>query len=608
MVIALGFEFPGLDLDELSAPREAVANAHLAEASNTWIAVSWTPYRDKDHPERTLRYKVTVPGADGKGFDTAEVTLVADADLFLQLAEMAVDLGTIGMTGALAAIANAKGSLTAPTRALFLSAHDAVEQFLVEELARAEARASAHALVQAREMRKANQRLRDCFKTRKFMNVASKVLMLPGTQKQDLFAKLFEARGHRRVLAGLQAKMDERNRKDGASSGSLKSARKRENYRRLYFEIYAGPHRIRTAELETLQSDMFALFPPALAIIGQVEADLAGWQPADTAPPTDKLRMVRIEEKYDTLLWEALVAQADVIDNIERSLSNRSVPGWAAEYFRWDIARRCAAGSLVGHLIDRLLAPPPGAADAVWEVARQGLVFGVLGFLGKRNAPLNDNYVLARAPLLSAMADETRVDPAGILEATVLTTFLRDLQRAQRAAVQEDRAIDTVWHKVEIALALGSLIVGLVALPFGAGEAILPAGLGWLAVLVTGTLIAGTVILLARTVLNALDAGLRADTAIRDRLIGLGQDDPEALEELAGFITGRRELAVTLARTVVEELIELASQRLLPPLAFALDLRDHFQAMDSLTEDVFGTVETDKDEDEDKDDADADAN
>ncbi len=91
----------------------------------------------------------------------------------------------------------------------------------------------------------------------------------------------------------------------------------------------------------------------------------------------------------------------------------------------------------------------------------------------------------------------------------------------------------------------------------------------------------------------ALEAGLAADAGIRDRLIGLGQENPEALEELAGFITGRRALVATLAKAVVEELIELAAQRLLPPLAFALDLRDHFQAMDSLTDSVFETAQPD---------------
>ena len=227
-------------------------------------------------------------------------------------------------------------------------------------------------------------------------------------------------------------------------------------------------------------------------------------------------------------------------------------------------------------------------------MATRGTVFGVLGFLGKRDAALAQNHVLARTRLLTRMVEATADQPSTLLDATLVGTFLRDLQRAERIAVIEGRASDMVWQRIEIALALASLLVGLVSLPFGAGEATLPASLGWLAALVTGALLVGTIVLLVRTVMTALNAGLAVNGVIRDRLIAIGQENPEALEELAGFITGRRALVATLAQAVVEELIELAAQRLLPPLAFALDLRDHYQAMDSLTESVFETTQADE--------------
>ena len=594
MVIALGFEFEGLDLGDVTVPRTAAASARLVEAADAWTKRAWAPYAAKKNPSRTLRFNATLPGPDGKPYESADITLVADADLFLQLSELAVDLGATGMTAALKALANAKGSLTPTTLALFLSAHDAVERFLADELARAEAQASAHALVEAQAIRDANERHRRRFEKRAFMNVTTRVLLLPGDRKRELFSLLVVARRHHRRILHLQAEMSARDRKDGATSDARTKARKRDEYRRLLFEIYAGPHRAETAALEAVQRDIFDIYPTALAIIGDVGEDLADWLPPESAPPERKLAMVRIEEKYDTLLWETLQAQSEVVGTIERSLGNRSVATWAEDYFRLDAADRQDAGSLAGYLIARLLAPAPGVAAALGEVATRGTVFGVLGFLGKRDAALAQNHVLARTRLLTRMVEATADQPSTLLDATLVGTFLRDLQRAERIAVIEGRASDMVWQRIEIALALASLLVGLVSLPFGAGEAILPASLGWLAALVTGALLVGTIVLLVRTVMTALNAGLAVNGVIRDRLIAIGQENPEALEELAGFITGRRALVATLAQAVVEELIELAAQRLLPPLAFALDLRDHYQAMDSLTESVFETTQADE--------------
>ena len=99
--------------------------------------------------------------------------------------------------------------------------------------------------------------------------------------------------------------------------------------------------------------------------------------------------------------------------------------------------------------------------------------------------------------------------------------------------------------------------------------------------------------LLGRAVLSALHQSLHRDPQLRDRLLDLGQSNPEGLEELGRFAQAHRDLMLTLAKTVVEELIELAAQRFLPTFAFALDLRDHYDAVEILSEGVFAPAAPD---------------
>lgn len=592
-MLALGFIFEGVDESDAQTSATGAACARLAEVVQVWARGPWAAYAAGRNPQRVLRFSVTLRGARNEEFETADVTLVTDAQLPAQFVDIALTVGGAAMVAALRAVLAAKGSMTMVTRALFLSAHDAAERFLADELARGEHRASLGFAPKLQAMKDANLGHMRQFKERSALGVSSQVLLLPPDQKRILYSKLAEARRIRLRIEKHQSELEERDRKDGATPAARTKARARDQYRRLRYELDAAPQRTQIAAFGVLQQEIFELYPPALAIIGQVDADLDGWQPTETAPPGLKLRMGRVEEKYDTLLWDALVAQAGAVAWLEKSLQARSVPVWSAAYFRLDADARREAGGVFGHVQGALLAPAPGALELAKRMVRDGPLLGTFSFLSSRAGALQENHVLASEPALDALVDDAYANPSKGLEAALFSIFQIDLVREQRIRADAERDRAVTWHRLEVTLALAGLLVGLVSLPFGAGEAILPASLGWLGTLLAVTLVFSAVVMLVRTLIMVLDAALRADAQLQDRLIALGQENPEALEELAVFLTRRRELAATLAKAVVIELIELAAQKMLPPLAFALDVRDHLQTMDGLAESIELAVDPD---------------
>lgn len=577
-------ETEGLGLDDAEAVRQsAAASARLIEAGRAWAATSYAAYAKAGLAVDPLKLAVPVTDESGKTFGKAEVVLTMTAGLFQQIAVSALCYGGDALSVVLDAALSPRMYPT--TARLILSAHEAVERWLAVELAMIEITASSAARRQSEEMRKKNKEYSGRFEKRSFGKAVSHHLSLPGTGgKAALFQRLAKVRDHRAALVPLEREMAARDRKDGSTPSARKKARQREAYRRLYFELYAEKHRVHAEALMALETEIFDHFPPALAILNAVEKDLDLWLAADAEARERNLDIIAIEQRYDRLIWNALVAHNGMIDSIDRSLANPSMPAWSNSYFALSFTERREAGGLFGHVIARLLAEPPDAWDRLANLLTRGPLFGTLKSEAEERAALQENHVLARLPLLAAMVEAGRAADDVSAATLVLGAFLRDLGRAQLRATVEDRASETLWRKAELALALGGLVVGLVSLPFGAGEAILPASVGMLAGIVVGGLLLGSVVLLVRAVMAELSAALRAEPKLRDELIKIGQTDPEALEALAVFLSRRKALAGNLAATALQEIAELAAQRLLPPLALALDLRDHFDAMDALSE------------------------
>lgn len=586
-MLVVDLHFDGVDTGEWPSPPAAYGNARVQAALERWQKNLWRPYADGRNPARVLRFTVVLPGHDGAEFERVEVTLVSNEGLFEQILYLAAELGQPGLSGAMQAVVTAHAGLTYQTRQIFLSSIDAVERLVAAELQIAEAAASRKALLQTRALNEANATFRRLFSDLTSEGETWKSLWLPGTQKADLFEKLLRCRGHRRKIEALAAEIETLDRKDGATPAARRAARSRDAYRQLRLDIYAGPQRAEIVALEQLQAEIFDLFPPALGIMGSLDADLAGWVPLAEASPGSIKDQSKLHRKYDQLLWAVLQEQTTMVGLIDRSLAAAGVETWAAAYFKLDLTDRIKAGGLTGHLVTQLLAPSPGIGDLAQALVMSGAVFGAINFLDAREGHLDENRVMARVPLLDHLAVEVGADETSALHAALLRSFLRDLQREARRQMIQQRDSDRMWHRVEMTLTFCGLVVGLVTLPFGAGEAILPASLAVWATIGGVALLVGTVVILTRSILVALSGALQADATLRDRLIEIGQQDPEALEELGAFILSRRELAASLTRTVVEELAEMAVQRLLPPLAFAIDLRDHFQAMDSLSVGLF---------------------
>lgn len=574
----------GLEIEESDvARRSAEASARLIEAGRLWVVQSYAAYAKSVQAVDPVKVVVPIEDDSGKVFETADVFLTMTPNLFQEIAVAALCYGGTALG---AVLGTALGShVYPPTARLILSAHEAVERWLAVELAMLEHNASSIARTQSDAMRQANRAFRTRFERRAFGHSITQYLSLPGAGgKAALYERLAKVRDHRAALVPLEREMAARDRKDGPTPTARQKARKREAYRQLYYDLFADRHRVHATALMTLDAEIFDLFPPALAILGTVEKDLDRWLAADADARARDLEIIAIEKRYDLLIWNALLAHDGMLDTIDRSLANRSIPAWSDRYFTLSFAQRRDAGGLFGHVIGHLMAEAPDAWDRLANLVTRGAFFGTLASQQEEQAALEENHVLGRLPLLAAMVEDGRA-AADVSAATlVLGAFLRDLGRAQVRATEDDRASRSRWRKVELALALGGLVVGLVSLPFGAGEAILPASLGTLAGIVVGGLMLGSLVLLVRAVMAELSSALRADTEMRDKLIDLGQTDPEALEALSIFLTRRKDMASGLAAAALQELVELAAQRLLPPLALALDLRDHFDAMDTLSE------------------------
>lgn len=577
-------ETEGLDFEETDvARRSAAASARLIEAGRIWVAHSYAAYAKSVQAVDPVKVVVPIKDDSGKVFETADVFLTMTPNLFQEIALAALCYGGAALVSVLGAALGSR--VYPPTARLILSAHEAVERWLAVELAMLEHSASSIARTQSDAMRRANRAFRARFERRTFGHATTHLLSLPGVGgKAALYERLAKVRDHRAAIVPLEREMAARDRKDGPTPTARQKARKRDAYRQLYYDLFADRHRAHATALMTLEAEIFDLFPPALAILGTVEKDLDLWLAADADARAHNLDIIAIEKRYDLLIWNALVAHDGMLDTIDRSLANRSVPIWSDRYFSLSFAQRHEAGGLFAHVIGNLMAEAPDAWDRLANLVTRGAIFGTLASQQEEEAARQENHVLGRLPLLAAMVEDGRAAAEISATTLILGAFLRDLGRAQVRAIEDDRASRSRWHKAELALALGGMVVGLVSLPFGAGEAILPASLGTLASLVVGGLMLGSLVLLVRAVMAELSSALTAPTQIRDKLIDLGQTDPEALEALATFLTRRKDMASGLAAAALQELVELAAQRLLPPLALALDLRDHFDAMDALTE------------------------
>ncbi|MCA3283605.1 MAG: hypothetical protein ING16_12110 [Roseomonas sp.] len=582
MAFVLVLDVEGLGPADAGAVGTAAAgNARLMAAVRDWQARHGT--KPGGAVTDALRIKITVLDTDGKTFAPAEILLGQAHELPVDIAEAALRHGAVAVTAILETALSYR--MNRDFGRLMLSAVATVERWMAEELAALEARASALAQTELKVMQDLNEKFRGRFRGTKFSTKKPIYkLDLPAVTKTTLFAKLAETRLHRMTMDALAPEMARRDRIDGTTPQRRAAARKRSPTRAAHYEMFAGRHRAAALALMQLDAEIFAIFPPALAILGQIDADLAGWVPHDDAPPGRAIEMLKLEQKYDALIRSALLAHDQALATIATSLASASAVGWANAYFQLSDEDRRDVGGLVGHVQARLLAEAPGAWDRLFNLATLGPLFGTLASNAKEAAALAENHVLARLPLVARMARAGLAAPQPGAETLLLSTFVRDLARAQAVLVAEESASATRWRKMELALALAGLVVGLVTLPFGAGEAILPASLGTISAITVGTLIVGSVALMARAVMDTLAEGLRNDTLLRDRLIGTGQTNPEAMEAVALFLTTRRDMARALGTAAVEALVDIAAQRLLPPLALALDLRDHYQAMDTLTE------------------------
>lgn len=576
-------ETEGLDLDDEDRVRvSAAASARLLAAAREWQAEDWAPITSELRTVDPIRIVFNVRDVAGKSFEEASMTLAATPSLFLDIAAVALRYGAAATSAILEWTVGRR--VYPATARLILSAVDRVERWMAVEFAELEARASALARIQTATMRRANLGHRERFSQQTYGKTKTRVLsLLQPHKKQELYARLATARVYRATLARLEGEMARRDRVDGATPNARAAARLLSHTRAAHYEMFAGEHRKVTAKLMILEDEVFRAFPPALAIMGDVDADLAGWVPYADAPSRRKNAMLEIESRYDMKIWRALKAHEAMLDTVDASLAKGSSAVWCSIYFELSWGERRNAGGLIGFLLAKLLADAPGAWDRLVNIATIGPIFGAMKSEKEEEAALAENHVLARLPLLSAMVEEARSAPDVAAETLLLGAFVRDLDREMAAKVAAGKAEASAWRKVELALALGGVIVGAITIPFGAGEAVLPASLGWISVIVVGTLLVGTIVLCVRAVMAELNARLRDSFLLRDQLIDLGQTNPEALEALGGFVLRRRDVAANLTRTAMEALIELAAQRALPPLALALDLRDHFEAMDDLT-------------------------
>jgi hypothetical protein len=529
-----------------------------------------------------LRIKAMVLDSAGTDFAPTEIVLGPPHALPVDIALAVLRHGSAAVTAILRTALSYR--MNPEYGRQILSALEVVERWMADELARIEARASVLAQAQIETMHTRNRQFRARFREVRFSEkTPSHVLDLPPATKATLFSLLYQTRKHRTTIAAMTSEIERRDRIDGPTPEARIKARKASPARAAHVELFAGPYRAASTALMDLDEKIFAIFPPALAIIGEAGADLKDWVPYADALSGQMLAMLEIEQKYDARIYAALVAHDRALKTVATSLRNATCAAWAKDYFRLSPDARRDAGGLIGHVQARLLAEAPGAWDRLANVLTEGPLFGTLASDREEAEALEENHVMARQPVILAMVAQGFAAGGAQAETLLLSAFSRDLARAQTEQVANERASAARWRIVELALALAGLVVGLVTLPFGVGEAILPASLGMISTVVVGTLIVGSIALMARSVMSELSTSLRANVRLRDRLLECGRNDPEALEAVALFLTTRRDVARKIGETALESLIDIASQRLLPPLALALDLRDHYQAMDTLT-------------------------
>ncbi|MBO9707386.1 MAG: hypothetical protein J7521_04145 [Caulobacter sp.] len=553
----------------LSGPElEGLARSPNGELSRALAAWRAGPYADYLHGQalrgvRSLRFSVEVKTQDPAVLfvhDDKEITV--DQDLFVGVVVL---YGQYGWDGVAAMLACLKGH-TEHTARVVRAAVETLEPAIARTLLAIEVEATNLAQTQAVAQKEYIDEQLKCFQEHPDPFWGTHRLRISDADKERLVSGLQEARRRQKTVLSLDPGVKERIAKDGGAPEVVLKRRKQEEYRRLLAEYWEGRQKVELDKLFAAQAQIGAAFSPALAILDDIGDDINDWigplSLRSIRNDTIRLRSTKLETTYEQKIYLALVSMREQLDNHIVSLSS---PGLSSKLFTALAAPsedRWKAGGL--HQI------------AIAEAVR------LKGVLEVQQDYYQVNRILGRDAILGQMMSRADTDRPATLHQAVLRQYLLDLDRHLERRRQEDAFYASVWHDVEVATALASLLIAAASIPFGGGAVAVPAALTSLLGLLTVSTCVVSLALLAHSLVKLVGDNAQAGGEVVEQLIRTGVLNPKAMAEVGRLIVRKQALFKALSVGLVKDAALLALGHKLKPLAFALDMQGHLDDMETL--------------------------
>ena len=559
-----------VNAEELAALMRA-PNSSLFLARRRWEETVWQAYKDGllQRGTRALRFPVSVFTMDPKEvFLKEDLEIPLDTEFFAQVILL---YGTHGLAGIEAMLASLKEHIE-HTRTLVRETVKVLETLIARELLSIEAAATTLALAENRTLLAGVNGFLGKFKPDDY----HKSQRLSVSQKEILYESLKVAHRLQGKIAALGKSIQERNRKDGGDVQVVRGKRERDHYRKLLAEIYLKPQRQHIAALEAVQEKIGAIFMPALLILNALDDDILNW-----AAMAGRMDSLKAEVKFDAKMYAALAELKEQLELDAISLSNPGVSARLLGHLSLATTDRRHAGGVHDAALDKVLEPLPSVREFIKSAVLQGGI-GVYYTLEARTYYSQSNRVLGRPAILARLQERAMAERPCSFTQAVLLHFRLDLERRIEGLEQTDAFYESIWHWIDVCLALAGLLLATLAVPFGPGAIAVPAALTTVLAAASMTTCVLSLIMMARGLLQLFAATDAAGGDIRKQLIELGQLNRAAFIEVGKLVVRRQALFKGATTDLVKQVIELAVAHKLKPVAFALEMQGNLDDMETL--------------------------
>ncbi len=448
----------------------------------------------------------------------------------------------------------ALGAIVRPTLDLVRATRNVIAVMVADALMRLEATATQF----ARQRWDASRRQLDAWLDR--FTVYPQLHSFPVITDRKLSEQLVDqchkyAKLRAETLA-LQEKIEERNRK------APPSRREKGSGADLWFELYATPQR----KLLTQMTDQLALIGRTFAAAVLVLEDL----PKEILDVHDPLRRQAASVALSRAIHARLSRLAEGLHTLTAALAKPPVTAVLA-----GVVNPVRAGDVSGLAA---LEPPEGG----YEQQVMEAVF-------KRDKD-DDQRLFADLGLLIALREGDTVE-AGTMEAIALFRYV--LRLADE--VDRRRTTEEAWAKFWAVLEWIGAALGLIALMafFPFGEAAAPALVAALNLAGTAAAVIGVVVLVLHQVLGAMQEAGELDRSARDQLFRLGQNDPEALGDIARALARSRALRDSVLQGAFLTVLSLGAAHKLKAIAVALEFQGFLGDLEAVFQPLEAAAGTD---------------